>query len=143
MRFKEADPLREANKSGPSSNNAGKVRAKLSGRAALPSRLPIEWLDPMSWRLPSGQALDAQAVSAAVAVLDAIDARVAALRQELSAEAVRTTSQLHELKSVGGRAEAGSNSLTRPVVSAGVTTSLLEESAEVVRRFLAEGADLC
>jgi hypothetical protein len=61
MRFKEADPLREANKANPSGNNAGnsagKVRAKVSGRAALPARLPIEWLDPMSWRLPSGQAL--------------------------------------------------------------------------------------
>jgi len=54
MRFKEADPLREANKAG---NSAGKLRAKLSGRAALPARLPLEWMDPMSWRLPSGQAL--------------------------------------------------------------------------------------
>jgi hypothetical protein len=30
------------------------------GRSAPPiwnSRLPMEWMDPMSWRLPSGQAL--------------------------------------------------------------------------------------
>ena len=41
------------------SNNAGQ-RGKRAGGRSTPMRIPqipMEWMDPMSWRLPSGKAL--------------------------------------------------------------------------------------
>ena len=38
----------------------GSQRKSVSGQSGSPlwnSRLPMEWMDPMSWRLPSGKAL--------------------------------------------------------------------------------------
>jgi len=62
MSFKGPGPSRGGNLAGGSlggsaPQNAGGLRAKSSGRAPLPANLPIAWMDPMSWRLPSGQAL--------------------------------------------------------------------------------------
>ena len=35
----------------------GSSARALGGTAQVPSQLPIAWMDPMSWRLPSGKAL--------------------------------------------------------------------------------------
>jgi len=47
MKPKEGSPRQPA---------SGKVSGRY-GEAMWNSRLPMEWMDPMSWRLPSGKAL--------------------------------------------------------------------------------------
>lgn len=46
------------------SGKAGSSQPKATGRERMPARIPVmmsqipmEWMDPMSWRLPSGKAL--------------------------------------------------------------------------------------
>ena len=72
-------------------------------------------------------------------LLDLIGARVAVLRQALAGEALRTTDQLHTLKSGGGRRGVGVHSLKDPVILGGL--SELDGYAEVVQRFLDDVPD--
>ena len=42
---------------GPKRASAAKPNVKFGARHGRMSPLPLEWMDPMSWRLPSGKAL--------------------------------------------------------------------------------------
>jgi hypothetical protein len=42
---------------GGNPRKAGPQRSGSDWNAPLPPQLPMAWMDPMSWRLPSGQAL--------------------------------------------------------------------------------------
>jgi len=58
MRFKEPGlPVGGTPAEASAEQRAGSLRSKSLRRAQLPANLPLAWMDPMSWRLPSGQAL--------------------------------------------------------------------------------------